>query len=217
MEASKWLQVQALLDEMEIVQLLDSMGDFHLYPMGALLEKGNEEISREKFFECYGLYIAALREGKVPQENDYRPTFTGAFTVDPDMVRLDPVADSRQIVRVMKPVIQLLPHRLGYSVIEEKFRPMVKGKESITWGIQFAYPQLFEEEGTIYKVDESDMFPNTKPFRILQKWMRQNTVPTPFVVQGKKINVPIRLGKQCFSWINKHPHLIQKGITVWTL
>jgi hypothetical protein len=168
----------------------------------------------EKFLGIYRSYINALKEGKVPQELDYRPIFTCVVSASSDFVESIPVDGGKQIIRVVKPVIQLQPHRLGYSVIEEKFRPMVKGKDSIAWGIQFSYPQLYQEKEEVFKVDVSEAFPNTSLFHILQKWMRQRTIPTPFIVDGKKMNVPIRLGKNCFSWINRHPQLVEKNITV---
>jgi hypothetical protein len=214
MEASKWLQVQALLDMDEIVQLFQALGNFKMYRIGAVLDLNETELSRDQFLECYRNYISTLKEGKVPQEIDYRPAFTSVISVSPDMLQVVPVEGSKQIIKVIKPVIQIQVHRLGYSVVEEKFRPMVKGKESITWGIQFAYPQLFQESEEVFKVDESELFPNTYLFHTLQKWMRQNTIPTPFLVDGKKMNVPIRLGKNCFSWINHHPQLIEKNIKV---
>lgn len=214
MEASKWLQVQALLDMDEIVNLFQALGNFKMYRIGALLDLNETELSLDQFLECYRSYISTLKEGKIPQELDYRLAFTSVISVSPDMLQVVPVEGSKQIIKVVKPVIQIQVHRLGYSVVEEKFRPMVKGKESITWGIQFAYPQLFQESEEVFKVDESELFPNTRLFHTLQKWMRQNTIPTPFLVDGKKMNVPIRLGKKCFSWINRHPQLIEKNIQV---
>ncbi len=40
-----------------------------------------------------------------------------------------------------------------------------------------------------------------------KQWVRDNTRATPFSVEGKKINATMRLGKNCFSWINHHPQL----------
>ncbi len=214
MEASKWLQVQALLDIDEMTQLFEALGSFKMYKIGTLLNRDETELTKDKFLDTYRNYVSILKEGKVPLELDYRSEFTSVITVSPDLIEVVPVEGGRQIIRVVKPVIQIQVHRLGYSVIEEKFRPMVKGKESITWGVQFSYPQLFQEAEEVYKVDESELFPNTRLFHILQKWMRQQTIPTPFLVDGKKMNVPIRLGKNCFSWINRHPQLIEKNITV---
>lgn len=214
MEASKWLQVQALLDIDEITDLFRTLGSFKMFRIGSVIDFSETELTLEKFLETYRNYVSMLKEGKVPDESDYRSVFTSVITVSPDFIEAVPVDGAKQIIRVMKPVIHLLVHRLGYSPTEDKFRPMVKGKESITWGLQFSYPQLYQEKEEVFKVDESESFPNTRLFHILQKWMRQQTIPTPFLVDGKKTNVPIRLGKKCLSWINRHPQLKEKNIAV---
>jgi hypothetical protein len=48
----------------------------------------------------------------------------------------------------------------------------------------------------------------------MQQWVRSHTIATPFEVEGKKVNVPIRLGKECLSRINSHPQLQAKGLRV---
>jgi len=63
-------------------------------------------------------------------------------------------------------------------------------------------------------VRESSEFPNTALYRSVQRWMRAHTIPTPFHVNGKKINVPMRLGKKCLPWISEHCQLKEKGIKV---
>ena len=132
------------------------------------------------------------------------------------MVYTVPVDGDRQIIKVKKPVIQMQAHRIGYSSLDGKFRPMVMGKESISWGIQFSYPQIYEDSGKVVKVNESDQFPNTARFKKMQRWMRRHTIPTPFLADGKRVNVPMRLGKQCLPWINTHPQLVEKNIGVST-
>jgi hypothetical protein len=65
-------------------------------------------------------------------------------------------------------------------------------------------------------VKETPSFPNTVLFHQIQRWMRGATIPTPFLVDGKGVNVPLRLGKRCLSWINTHAQLKAKGIRVKT-
>ena len=105
---------------------------------------------------------------------------------------------------------------MDYSEHDGKFRPMVFGLDSVTWGLQFSYPQLFMDGRTkeAFAVVESEEFPNTALFHQLQRWMRQNTLPTPFLVDGKRVNSPIRLGKACLPWINRHPQLAPKHLQV---
>lgn len=215
LEASKWLSVCVLLDIEEMEKLLESL-DPHIFLTGMVLPKGKSAISKHEFLEHYQYYIEALKAGTMPAEKNYRPWFSSVFTSTYDSVYEIIIEDERHILRADYPVVQLQSHLLGYSFIDGKFRSMVFGTESILWGIQFSYPQLFRNpvSQSVEKVDESPSFPNTKLFRLLQKWIRENTIPTPFRVEGKLTNVPIRLGKICRTWINQHPQLIAKSIKV---
>lgn len=210
MEASKWLQTQVLLDEHEMEDLLSSLGGpIHILQTGRVLKKGEEKITTQQFLHRYSEYIATLKQGKDPEDAVYRSYFSSIWTLSETVVVSISVDSERHVMRLVKPAIQLQLHRLGYSKSEGKFRPMIFGKDSIDWGIQFSYPQLYKDPFTheAQKVIVSDAFPNTALFQQLQRWLRQHSQPTPFLVGTVKTNVPIRLGKRCFAWINIHPQL----------
>ncbi len=63
---------------------------------------------------------------------------------------------------------------------------MVLSRKSVTWGLQFSYPQLYQDPRTrqIFKVTDTPEFPNTALFSKLQKWIRSETLPTPFQVEA---------------------------------
>ena len=216
LQASKWLSIQVLLDEDEMASLLTQLHELKILLTGRVAKRGEEIISTSHFLQKYNSYVAALRNGEVPQDALYRDVFSTIWTSDPDAAYAVEIDNDRHILRASKPAVQLQLHRLGYSSIEDKFRPMIFGKDSIDWGIQFSYPQLFKNPITheAEKVIAGETFPNTALFQNLQRWLRQHSQPTPFIVSGKKTNVPIRLGKKCFAWINQHPQLLEKGIKV---
>lgn len=216
LQAAKWLDYQALIDEEEMVGLFDQLGPFSLYYCGTVCKPGEGEIEKNAFLDHYRAYVHCLREGTPPDQFLYRRLFSPAMTVTPEVLFAIQLGDGRQIIRVSKPVVQLQAHCMNYSIVDKKFHPMVFGTDSISWGIQFSYPQLYQDNMTkeVRSVTDTPDFPNTPLFRSLQKWMRQYTIPAPFVVDGVLTNVPMRLGKKCLSWIDRHPHLKQKGITV---
>lgn len=203
LQASKWLKSPILIDTEEMASLFDALGDFSLYTAGAVTSKGQGEISRSAFLDLYHDYILALREGREPDLNACRQPFSSIITATDDALYILPVEEERQLIRVRDPVIQMQMHTMAFT--QGKFQSMVLGKQAISWGIQFSYPQLVQRESRILKVDET--FPNTALFRALQKWVRSHTLPTPFVVDSVTINASQRLGKNCLSWINNHPHL----------
>lgn len=212
--ASKWLSLQILVDENEMQLLLQYLNETKLYLVGCVLPRETGPVSQEDFIAGYKNYIDHLKKGELPADSSYRSLFSAALTASDADLYAQYVGEDKQIVRCFKPVVQLQAHNLGYSKADGKFHHMVFGNDSILWGVQFSYPQLFEDSETfeVFRVDER--FPNTAIFKSLQKWVRENTLPTPFLYEGQKTNVPMRLGKNCFSWINQHPQLLQKNIQV---
>jgi hypothetical protein len=99
---------------------------------------------------------------------------------------------------------------MGYSPLDGVFRPMVLSSSSIFWGLQFSFPQVYQhpKTGEFFEVEEFGLF------ELVRKWSREFTVATPMIVEGKRTNIPIRLGKRCFSWINTHPQLQMKGLSI---
>lgn len=220
LQASKWLQTQALINENELARLLqtleETVGPFFLFSCGAVCPNGQGEINKENFINIYASYIQELKNGTLPDLLKNRSLFSPVITTTTDALFQIPVGEDKRIIRVSNPVIQLQAHHLDYSTVDKKFHAMVFGNNSIPWGIQFSYPQLYQDNTTkeVEMVRKSQKFPNTALFQALQKWMRQNTIPTPFIAEGKQMNVPMRLGKECLSWINQHPSLQEKNIQV---
>lgn len=216
LQVSKWLKIQVLLDTEEMGKLLIDLGDIIIALTGCVCNLDEGFILKESFLGCYKRYIDELKERQIPDESHFRSFFSATFTVALDHLYAVMVNDGKHIIRACKPVVQLQSHRMIYSPEDGKFRSMVFGLESIAWGIQFSYPQLYQDAAThdVMQVGVSSSFPNTILFRHLQKWMREHTVPTRFEIEGKRMTLPVRIGKSCMKWINRHPQLTLKGFKV---
>lgn len=213
---SKWLSLQVLLDPSEMEQLLAALQNISIFQIDKLVPKESGLISVDEFNLAYSEYANALKEGRIPDEKAFRNVSQSVITLNSDPLYSIPVDDARRIIKIIGPVILMQPHRLDYSGFDGKFRSMTMSADSITWGVQFSYPQLYQNPKTyeIEKVMQQPKFVNTEAFHIIQKWIRYNTQPTTFLVEGKKITSPVRLGKVAFSWVNAHPGLIKRGIQV---
>lgn len=198
---ARWVQIPVLLDPSEMTELFDALGEFLIVNVSSVSTEG--EISRQAFLNIYAEAIASLRAGQVPAS----PWFSSCLTTTWEAIEVRELPDGRAIRRAAAPVIQLQPHTFTHSDDDGKFRSMVRGAGAIWWGLQFSYPGLYEDPKTreIVKVDAS--FPNSPIFRTLQRWVRHHTRPTPFLVDGELVNVPIRTGKRVFEWIDEHPQL----------
>lgn len=214
LQASQWHQCPVLIDVDEMRDLLMSIEPFSIIRVSGVIGDNEEILSHEYFLECYRSYIAALKEGKFPDENKLRSVFSSILTRDLHAVYRVPLKeDDRCLIKVCRPVVQLQNHRLHYSLADGKFRSMVFGNESIYWGIQFSFPRLFQDERfEVFTVKEGTLFPNAALFKQIQIWLRRNTRATPFEVDGKRVFSSARIGNACFSWINNHPQLIANGL-----
>ncbi len=202
MNVAKLIKLPLLIDVEEMNSLL-KCHPLTIYAVQKLVPKGERTISKEQFLATYQTYINSLKSEENP-----KPFIAPALSVDDTAFEVLPF-DERELIKPILPIIQIQPHN-----IDAKFRSMVFGPDNISWGIQLSYPMLFHDPKThqVEKVD--NRFPNTSLFDAIRKWVRHNTVPTPFLVADQKINIPIRLGKQCFGWIASHPGLKKREIGI---
>ncbi len=193
--------------------LFSILSPFEIYDVSRPLSLDQAQISQDVFLHNYSQYVEGIQLANLVDETPLRPYFSAIFTSTSDVLYAQALSNGKYLVKSRLPVIQLQRHHFIFS---ETFHSGVMGKESITWGIQFSYPQLFLDPKTqsIGKVEKNENFPNTELFQRLAKWVRNHTSATPFVVGDQRINQPMRLGKQCFEWINHHPSLKEKKLYV---
>ncbi len=207
-QGSKWSKIQVLCDGEELKTLFDQLAPFWIFPLTGIVA-GNP-LSPDLFIEEYSRWVEGLKRGTSPSDEELKKILACAFTDDLSALWLQPVSKG-YLTKISKPVVQVQAHFFTYSSLDGVFRPMSMGKETIFWGIQFSFPQIHQDAKTmeLCETEENGLF------RKIQLWAREMTRATPFVVEGQKKNVPIRLGKRCFSWIHSHPQLIQQKIGVY--
>ena len=212
-QASKWLKFQVLIDQNELDDLFQRMGSFGIYPLTGLLDESQVLLPQEAFLSEYGSWIEGLQRGVIPSDAQLRKILACAWSADSNALWLQSVPKEKFLMKISQPVIQCQAHSFTYSEADGVFRPMSMGLKAIFWGIQISYPQIYQDPKTmeLLKVGESV---NSHLFSTIRQWVRDATRPTPFVVSGLKTNVPIRIGKQCFAWIDAHPQLKEQGIIV---
>jgi hypothetical protein len=211
---SKWIKHQALLDGVEMKACLEVLGSFELYNVSSITTLEELNISRHLFLESYQNYIADLKNGKAAEPD--RKIFSAVMTVDPEALYGKEVSHGKWMARLAKPAVQLQNHRFFASKVDHKVHSMVMSPDSIQWGLQFAFPQIFFDgsEGNYTKTTDEKQFPNAALFAKISKWIRAETMPTTFIWDGHKVATPLRLGKKCFEWIENHPQLKKQGIKV---
>ena len=211
---SKWLKHQVLLDMTEMEEFCQHLSPFYFFNVSEITSLPDLELPLEKFLKSYQEYIDILKAGRVPLDRQIQRHLSCALTADSEALYAQAVQPEKYMAKPVKPVIQMQQHRFFPSKTAGTINPMVMSHESIHWGIQVAYPQIFFDGALYSKVSDEKLFPNTALFTKLVKWLRSQTVPTTFLWDDLKISTPLRLGKQCFSWIHNHAQLKEQGITI---
>ncbi|MDN3509163.1 MAG: hypothetical protein P0S93_04010 [Candidatus Neptunochlamydia sp.] len=216
MQASKWLSHRALLDVREMEALFKSLPHFSIYNVSELVDLEDAIIPQEKFLSKYIDYVTSLKAGLIPNEKELKPYFSAALSCTSDSLYAMEAKEGKCIIKPKEPVVQLSLHHFTFSEEHNAFHSMVHSKRAVTWGIQFAFPQLYSNsiKNDIVEVYKNSEFPNTELFKTLAKWMRGKTTPPPFKVGDLPINATFRLGKECKSWIHAHAQLEAVGLSV---
>jgi len=207
-QGSKWLKYQVLCDEKELEKLFEKLRPFHLFHMTGIGD--GKPLQEEVFLQTYASWIDLLKKGRVPEEKSLRKILAAAITRNLDALWIQEVPAKGYLIKISKPLIQIQAHFFTYSKADGVFRPMSMGMGSVFWGLQFSYPQIYQDAKTM------EIVPAKKEelFETIRIWVREETRATPFVVDGKRTNAPIRLGRNCFSWIASHPQLKEQEIFI---
>ena len=142
-QASKWITVPLLCEADEMRALFEHLHDLVIVEISGLSSEGEEVVSREQFLTDYAAYVQKLKAGLQPDPSEVQAQFTKGLSASLDHFLKVKTDATHQLMRIVKPVIQLQPHWFSYSREEGKFRTTIFNLSSVTWGVQFSYPQLF--------------------------------------------------------------------------
>jgi len=207
-QGAKWLKFQVLCQRDELEQLFHRLRPISIFPLTGIVD-GNP-IPEEVFLSEYESWIDGLKEGRIPEDSSIKKILAAAFTDDLESLWLQEVSGKGFLMKMAKPTLLVQAHSFSYSEMDGEFRPMSMGLNSIFWGLQFSFPGVYQDAKTM----ELREVERGKLFEQVRLWVREATRATPFHVGGIRINSPIRLGKECFSWINRHPQLQSQGISI---
>ncbi len=191
-QASKWLHSAALLENMD-----------ELLSFGLLFPLKGEKLSLEPIasISSYPPFIEAWKRGEFAKLED----FAFAFTLDEDALYALETPHGYQI-KPRKAVVEISTHYLNIS--DGEVRSNVYGPDTLSWGVQFGFPQLHQtEEEDIVKHLDAQNYPLYKK---IQSYLRDTTIPAKF----GDIQSSVRLSKTALPWVNRHPWLKEREIVV---
>lgn len=190
-QASKWLKIPLFLSKEELSALFEELSFLYLVRLSGVIEEGKAVIDKTTYLFEYEDYLRTLQSG-APKSVNRLVVGLGKELSDFRKIKVE----SGELIKVYRPVIQVQPYTLFYSSTAQKFIEMTHSLENMYFGLLFSFPQLFQDpiSQEVIKVYESDTL-NAKAFKAIQKWSRAHTTPTPFLINGKVLNHPARIGK----------------------
>lgn len=215
LQASKWMYIRMLLDPEELIDLFSKITPAFLLNISTVCRYNSIMTSTQELIDVYTQYIQSLQEGRGYQ--DYTKALSWALSSTLDPFYLMQLQEERFLVKLKKPVIRMQHFHFHYIFEQHSFILTHHAEHSIAWGLEFSFPQFYQDAHTCLPVEvfKNHHYPNTQVFKMMQKWVRDYTVPVPFIMDGNKKVAPFRLGKKCFKWIHLYPDLRKRGLAVY--
>lgn len=180
-QVSKWQNLSCNLTKGELESLYADLGKPAWILCGKVFSLG------EKVEEGFPLWLEKFVQGEV---------LPALLTRSPEAYTRLEFEGGKFLIQPRTPLIQVKEHRIVVAS-DNTIHSGVFGPDSIPFGITFSYPQIFldPEENRVVEVGKS-AYPNTALFKELQKWVRNYTRPTAFLIGGEKKVFPFRTGKE---------------------
>lgn len=207
-QASKWSKFPVLCEPEELALLFARLEPFSLFHLGSIGD--GKPLSSVLFLQEYGKWVEGLQKGIAPSEASLRRYFASVFADDPSAVWLQEIGEKGFLVRLRRPLLQMQAHFFTYSSVDGEIRSLSMGERSIFWGIQFSYPQVYQDgkSGEICKAEGGELL------KTIRSWQRDATVPAVFSTPSGEKKPPFRLGKKSREWIGGYAALKNEGLVI---
>lgn len=207
----------ALFNVEELQTLFTELGEFTIWNSSEIVSEKTAFIEKSTFLDEYERYFRDLQEKGDVEGNWSRGIFSSIWTASTEMLYAMKVGEDRYLIKNLQPVVQLHSYFFSFSSIDGKLQPMVLAKDRVLWGLQFSYPQIYQDPKNreIVDVGFAKDYVNSVLFRKLTKWLRSHSAPVFFLTDGKKVPAPMRIGRSCFSWIDEYMPLKRRGMTLF--
>lgn len=207
LKASKWLHVRMLLTPEELSDLLNQLGECYFVNIAKICKKDEVLLSTSTVLSDYTNYL--------DNPKDYRNRMSVALSKDLSPFYLIQVQENSVLCKLKTPAVRMQAFDFVY-VAEQKEFFMSHSLNATSWGIEFSFPQFYEDPVTKAPIEifKDKLNPNTILFKALQGFSRNFTKPAAFLFQGEKIIAPFRIGKKVINLVSHYESLKQVGLEV---
>ncbi len=193
---SKWLRHAVLFTLEEWEDFITAIGN-PMFVVAAVVDRSSWKVSPTEFKDKYLLYLEHVRKETTLPSPAMRRFFNLMISPSVDDFYAVGVGADRFIIKPKLPIIQMQMYHAFISDLDRQIHPMVLHPKSFSFGMQFSYPQIYEDpvSHTFSKVLLDSQFPSSDVFKKMVQWFRTNTKPVSILLDGKTLHAPFRQGK----------------------
>ena len=217
MQASKWLRFRVLFDDTTLAQWLDSIGDIYCINLCSACDEKGLYSSKEELLTHYKHYMNELKRGQVVDHSLFQKKLSLHITKDLSTCYKMSLKNSKlHFAKERAPGIRMVLHNFSWDRAHQTIHSNVYAKHSITWGLEFSYPQIFSGSvcDEVTYVLKSKTLPNNELFMQLKQWIRRESKPTTFCYQNQTVVSTLRIDKKGDNWIHHHKGLEDNELKV---
>ncbi len=214
-QASRWLKMRTLLSILSMKELIEHLEPFFFIQAASVIKSADPCISKEDFFIAYTDYVQHLEKDEAGCNAFAKrsPLFTLTLSTSREIAKTHEVKPGFFLTRLSEPGVQVRPCLVDFSPLSRQFSYRALGASSISWGLEFSYPQLIQKAGGAIENGLKEPFVNAPLFKKLQKWARLHSRPAVFTFEGQKIISELRIGDDT-SWVQDMPAIKKRGLTL---
>ncbi len=213
-QASKWWKLQVFFSLDALDFFFQDLGSFWICPLGKVLQEEEQILEKDQYLQAYKKKVDQYLTHHITPIEEISPC---AFTVLKEDLYLMNLSQNRFLLKIKNPVVQVHPYFFRFSKQNRSFLSNVYAEDSIFWGLQFSFPQIFQDEDlNLHKV-HPQTFANAALFQKMRRWIRKHTSPISFEFEGEKIVTSMRASPQLFCLLQKYPKLIELGLNIGML
>jgi hypothetical protein len=211
LRTSRPLKHAVLLSLEEMKALLEEIGEHFLIPASGTLDGMSWSVQDAQFLSRYEEYLKWMSQEPTLPPPPLRRFFSLMLSNSLNCFYQTPISPEKFCIKPKLPVVQIQLYHCFFSSFDHQLRSMVLSPESFAWGLQIAYPQIYEDPKThqFSKVLLDSTFSNSLLFKKIVSWLRSHTQVFSLKEGFEKTQASFRIGKTSLHLKDVHQGLQQ--------
>lgn len=212
--ASKWIAFQMLLTRNELEDLFNEISAQVFCCIAKVDEEKNLLYHKESYLSLYTSYLEALKSQNKFLIKQLLISLNVALAYDESSLYKVLAPNNKCLIKIKKPCIQVKPFNFVYHFGLEKFLTNIKSEEAIYFGLEFSFPQIFQDPQSqeIQSLFKNNLSLSETYFNKIRLFVREKTKPAKFLISDKRKVATFRIGKTCAGFVEELSFLKEKQL-----